>query len=114
MAKLAPDRSTVAYISAPYSATEENPSVEHNIQRAWQVAYKYWQMGYTVLCPHTNSYHMDASASYAEVLKGYLELLRRCDVVVMLPKWTKSKGAREEHALALKLKMPIIYERRGT
>ena len=105
-----PSFRTLIYVAGPYSATTENPSIEHNIQNAWKVAFKYWQKGYAVLCPQANSYHMDAAAHYNDFIEGTMEMLERCDGVVMMTGWEKSVGARGEHARAKELKIPIHYE----
>lgn len=105
----APSYRNILYVSGPYTATDQNPSVEHNIQDAWRVAFKYWRLGYAVICPQANSYHMDA-ASYQDFIEGTMEMMERCDGVVMMKGWEKSNGARGEHARALELKLPIHYE----
>jgi len=79
-----------------------------NIYRARKVAIAYWQKGFAVICPHTNSAHFDGKASDDVFLNGYLELVQRSDILVMLPNWIRSSGARKEHALAYNLKKKII------
>lgn len=99
----------VAYISGPYS--DKDPSKQGaNITRASEVAEKYWKLGYAVICPHNNSAWMDDIIPWQQFLLGDLEILSRCDVVVMLPDWNKSKGASKERNLAYKLNKKIIYE----
>ena len=80
-----------------------------NIYRARRVAIKYWQKGYAVICPHMNSAHFDGKTSDDVFLDGYLEFVRRSDILVMLLNWMKSSGARKEQKLAYKLKKKIIY-----
>lgn len=38
-----------------------------------------------------------------------LEQLMRCDVVLMTPDWHKSKGAKNEHTVALAEGKPVFY-----
>jgi len=64
----------VAYISGPYRAATVHGVVE-NIRRAERVALKYWQLGYAVICPHTNTALFDGAAPDDVWLAGDLELL---------------------------------------
>lgn len=50
-----------------------------------------------MICPHLNTHDFDEDLSYDEILDGDLEIVRRCDKIVMLPDWFNSKGARREH-----------------
>lgn len=99
----------VAYIAGPYRATAINDMLK-NIMTAREIALKYWKKGYLVICPHTNTAFMDGACSDDTWLVGDLEQLRRSDVVVMCPRWSASKGARDEHTLAKALGKEIIYE----
>ena len=100
----------VAYIAGPYRA-ETEWKVLQNIRRAEVVAQKYWNMGYAVICPHKNSAYMgNGAVSDKQFLAGDLEIIRRCDVVVMMPEWMCSAGATAELALAQDLGKEIIFE----
>lgn len=46
--------------------------------------------------------------SWSDYLKKDLVLLAQCDMVAVLPGWTKSRGARLEVYVALKLGMKVI------
>jgi len=83
--------------------------VEANIGIARSYAEKYLLLGWAVICPHMNYAHMD-DLGYELLLAADMELIRRCDVIVMLPNWKRSHGAMREHAFAKKLKKEIIYE----
>lgn len=99
----------VAYISGPYRAPTPMKVME-NIHHASLVALKYWRLGYAVICPHRNAALFDGEAPDEVWLRGDLELLRRSDVVVMLPDWQKSEGAKMECDLAWKLGKDIVYD----
>ena len=99
----------IAFISGPYRAKTEW-GVLNNIRAAEKVALKYWKKGYVVICPHKNTALMGGVLPDEVWLKGDLEILRRCDVVVMMEGWKKSEGARAEHEEALIKFMEIIYE----
>jgi len=101
----------VAYIIGPYRAS--NP-LDHrtqvlNIRKAEEKAIEYWQKGYAVICPHTNSSFFSGACEEEVFMNGYLEILKRCDLVVMLPNWKESSGSRAEHQLAKKLGLRVIY-----
>lgn len=99
----------VAYIAGPYRAKSLRGVID-NIRAAEKVAMKYWNLGYAVICPHMNCALFDGTAPDEVWLEGDKELLRRSDVIVMLPTWRKSSGARAEHDLAKELSKEIIYE----
>ena len=89
----------VAYIAGPYRG-KTHYEVEQNIRAAEAVAIKYWQLGYAVICPHKNTAHFDGLAPDEVWLKGDLEILKRCDLIVMVPGWERSSGAIAEKELA--------------
>lgn len=99
---------TVAFISGPYRAGTLD-QIHRNIEAAREVACHYWKRGYAVVCPHLNSAYMDGLCPDGVWLYGYQEILRRCDLVVMLPGWTRSAGAVREHDLAVLLEKEIVY-----
>ena len=56
-----------------------------------------------------NTAFMDGAAHDSVWLDGDLEMLRRCDIVVMLPNWEQSEGATAEHAEAKRCGLEINY-----
>lgn len=99
----------VVYIAGPFRASS-HWDVEQNIRRAEQLALDAWRTGVAVICPHTNTRFFDGAAPDALWLEGDLEILRRCDAVLMTSDWERSNGARNEHALAEALPIPIFYD----
>lgn len=87
----------IVYIAGPYRG-----DVDANIQRAREVAIEMWRMGYTVFCPHLNTAHfeIDCGVEDARYLQGDLEILARCDAMVLIHGWEKSSGAKDELAFA--------------
>ena len=98
----------VAYIAGPYRGETES-AVVTNIRHAEKYAIKYWKLGYAVVCPHKNSALFGGLAPDEVWLAGDLEILGRCDVVVMIPGWTRSVGAVAEELHARRLGLEIIY-----
>jgi len=99
----------LAYISGAYRSKDGINGVFENIIRARTVALQYWQKGIPAFCPHMNTAFMDGAAHDSVWLDGDLEMLRRCDIVVMLPNWEQSEGATAEHAEAKRCGLEINY-----
>ena len=99
---------TLVYIAGPFrgaSAWE----IEENIRRAERLALEVWKRGAACICPHANTRFFQGAAPDQVWLDGDLEMVKRCDVVLMTPDWERSSGAREEHRLALELGIPVSY-----
>ncbi len=101
----------VVYIAGPYRSSSGINGIYQNIQNAWRYALKYWEYGYAVICPHTNTGLMDGIDTDDMFLNGDKEILSRCDVIVMIPGWKKSEGAKEELRVAKKLGLRVVYEK---
>jgi hypothetical protein len=100
----------LAFISGPYRADTVVGIVE-NIRRAEAVAKKYWLLGYVVICPHMNTALFDGLLPDEAWLMGALEILVRCNTIVMMEGWEDSSGAKEELRYAKKWDKEIIYEK---
>jgi len=103
----------VAYVAGPYRGRDEFEVHDHIANARW-AAIELWNKGYAVLCPHTNTANFEHYGRKYAIrdwvwLEGGLELLRRCDVLVMLPGWEYSEGSRKEMALAEELGMDIYF-----
>ena len=88
----------VLYLAGPYRG-----DIDANITAARKVAIELWERGYTVICPHLNTAHfeVDCNLPESEYIRRDLEILSRCDAIVMLPGWEKSEGACAELDYAL-------------
>jgi hypothetical protein len=84
-----------------------------NIRQAEAIALELWQMGFAVICPGKNTENFDGAAPDAVWLQGDLEMLARCDAVVMAPGWSDSRGAKDEYALASELEKPVFFWQRS-
>ena len=100
---------TLVYCAGPYRSPLGMYGVKQNIDRAHEASRRLWAAGYAVICPHANSAYMDGVATDQVFLDGDLEILRRCDEVVLLPNWEESDGARREKQEAEWLGKPIHY-----
>ncbi len=94
------------YTAGPYRAATPY-DVRRNIERARDVAAALWRMGWAVVCPHANSAHLDGVVPEERFLEGDLEMLRRCDALVLIPGWHVSEGSRAEKAEAERHGIPV-------
>lgn len=98
----------VVYIAGPFRGPN-HWEIEQNIRRAEALALEAWRAGFAVICPHTNTRFFDGAAADEVWLKGDLEILRRCDAVIMTPDWERSTGAAAERKEAMKEGIPVFY-----
>lgn len=98
----------VFYVAGPYRAMGVWQQ-ELNIRRAENVAQDLRRVGQFVICPHTNCRFSDCNVSDAQYIAETLELMRRCDVVLVLPGWEDSEGTQGEIAEAERRKMPVFF-----
>lgn len=81
-----------------------------NIFKAWKISKDVWEAGFVAICPHTNSILMDKfGVSPQRFLEGDLEIVSRCDAVLMMPNWQDSVGAITERNLAIKKGIPVYH-----
>lgn len=98
----------VVYIAGPYRASTPF-LVEQNIRRAEAMMLLVVGMGLVPLCPHTMTRFIDGTGTDEYWLNTTLELMRRCDAVLLCEDWQHSSGTLGELAEARALGMPI-YE----
>ena len=98
----------VIYIAGPFRANGAR-AVEQNIRRAEDAAYGVWARGHAAMCPHANARWEDPEIGDQVFLDGTLELMRRCDAVLVLPYHQASEGTKGEIAEAKRLGMPVAY-----
>jgi len=109
-------RDTLVYVSGPYTAYIDEHGHHMNVERNIEIARKYavrlWDLGYTVICPHTNTanFEEDCSVDYGDYLEGDFVIIERCDVVFMLPDWLFSSGAVAEKTHAKRHGIKIVHE----
>lgn len=99
----------VVYTAGPIRSKNGPWGVHLNVQQAREIAKELWDEGFAVVCPQTNTEHMD-SAGHSNVemfLRGDKEIITRCDAVIMLPGWEESDGARKEFAFAHDIGKPV-------
>lgn len=97
----------VVYVAGPFRG-RCHWDVEENIRRAERLALEVWRSGAACLCPHANTRYFDGAAEDRVWLEGDLEMLGRCDAVVMTTDWERSNGARAERRYAESRGIPVF------
>jgi len=94
------------YIAGPYRG-----NVDENISKARLIAIEVWESGNTALCPHLNTYHFEQDCNVDDevYLTRDLDILSRCDAILMIPSWKDSTGAKRELSFALDNNIPVYY-----
>lgn len=98
----------VVYIAGPFRGNSAW-DIECNIRRAETLALEVWRLGAAALCPHTNTRFFQNAAPDEVWLKGDIEMLKRCDAIIMTDNWTQSSGAVAEHDFAEINSIPVFY-----
>lgn len=95
------------YIAGPLGAPTPL-GVRRNIEAARDLGLKVAGFGAYPVIPHTNTGEFYGLLSETDLwVPGAMELLRRCDALVMLNTWMKSKGTKAEVVQAQQARMPI-------
>lgn len=103
--------SKLLYIAGPYREKQQ-AAVELNIASARQCGVLAVSRGWYPIIPHSNTagFHLllpDIKDSFW--LESTLELLSRCDGLLLAPGWKFSTGAVREHAFAVDRGMYVCY-----
>lgn len=104
-----PARMPAVYCAGPYRSRSRD-GVDLNIQAARAVGLLVCRKGWAPIIPHSNTSHLDLAApDIADEfwLAATMELMRRCDAVVLVPGWERSTGTLAEIREADRLHLPI-------
>jgi hypothetical protein len=83
--------------------------IRRNIHRAAGVGYEVAKLGAYPVIPHTNAGAWFIGTETPEFwYAGTLELLRRCDAIILVSGWEYSRGAVEEVAEARLRSIPVF------
>ena len=96
----------LVYLAGPYTA-ENDWLVFMNVVTARVWAEDVMRRGYAVYSPHAQNFA--SSMSWDDIMDRDIEVLSRCDMLVMLPGWEESRGSQMEHRYAVEHEIPI-YE----
>ena len=95
----------IIYLAGPYTPINGR-TLSDNIENAKNTAKELWGEGFAVICPHMNTAFFTGIPNDLFYLGG-LEILERCDAVLMLDGWEESFGAKMERLDALKNNIPV-------
>lgn len=101
------DRMRVVYVAGKFTGAN-GWEVARNIRRAESWGFAVAEAGAMPFIPHANTASFHNTLTDAFWYQGTLEMLRRCDAIILVPGWEDSKGALAEVAEAKKLNMPIF------
>jgi len=97
----------VIYIAGKFSAPDQWQRAR-NIRAAENMAFGVACMGAMPLNPLANTGNFFGTLTEEFWYEGTLELLKRCDAMILVPGWEDSKGVREEIRYAHGANLPIF------
>ena len=95
------------YIAGPFRGATAW-KVAENVRHAERFAYAVACAGGFPMCPHTNTAHFDGELTAQFWLDGTLEMMKRCDGAIFIPRWQVSSGARAEYAACFEQRIPTL------
>lgn len=98
----------LVYVAGPFRA-ETAWGIKCNIHRAEVVGAEVADAGFMPVIPHANTAHFHGLGTDEFWLDGTLEIMRRCDAVVLVPGWEGSSGTRAEIEEANRLGIPVVH-----
>ena len=87
------------YVAGKFTA-DTGWGIEQNVRRAEDVGIYIARLGAMPVIPHANTRYFADECTPEFWYAGTLELLKRCDAIIMCEGWADSKGAREEYGEA--------------
>ena len=101
----------IIYVAGPFRAPNAW-EIEQNIREAERVGLEIARAGAIPFIPHTMYRFFQYALPDEFWLSAGLELLRRCDAIMLLRRWRESSGTRNELAEASLRSMPSMeYDR---
>lgn len=93
-----------------YVAGAYRGNVDENIANARKVAIDVWKAGHVAFCPHLNTAHFEEDSGIEDerFLAGDLDILARCEAIVLVPGWGASAGTKGEVEYAQLNGIPVF------
>ncbi len=99
----------VVYVAGPFRGPN-HWEIAQNIRRAEALALQVWLAGAAALCPHANTRNFQDAGPDEIWLKGDIELLERCDAIILTDDWKSSAGAKAERHHAKSKGLAVFHE----
>jgi len=100
----------VIYIAGPFRAPDAY-GIRRNVRKAEELALEVWRMKAAALCPHLNTANFQGCLPDRLFLEGDLDLLRRCDAVLLVKGWERSEGTNAEVQFAEAAGIPVFEDK---
>ncbi len=103
----------VVYCAGPFRASTAW-GIAENVRTAERIGLEVAHAGAMPLIPHANTANFQGEGTDQFWRNGAMELLRRCDAVLLVPGWEQSSGTLAAIEEARRLRLPIArfaYER---
>ena len=84
-----------------------------NGRKAEARAIEVWRHNFVAFCPHMNSAFFDGLVPDEFFLAGTMEMLRRCDGLIVVPGWSKSEGTKAEIRWCFDNGVPVFSTIKG-
>lgn len=97
----------LVYVAGPFSA-HNDIEIEANIVEAERIGEMVRQVGAFPVIPHANGRNFKHLGTYEFWIEGTLELMRRCDAVMLVPGHERSDGTQGEIREARRLGLPVF------
>ena len=103
----------VVYIAGPFRAPN-SWEIEQNIRRAENLALEVWMLTKngeslaSAICPHANTRFFQGYGPDEIWLRGDLEIVLRCDALLLVEGWERSEGTLKEIEFARDNNIPVF------
>jgi hypothetical protein len=97
----------IVYVAGKFAGANDWERYK-NVRRAEHLGFAVAEAGAMPLIPHMNTAHFHGTLTDEFWYEGTLELLKRCDAMVLVPGWEDSRGTAEELKWARVVEMPIF------
>jgi hypothetical protein len=98
------------YVAGPYRAATR-AAIARNIENARLLGIEAARLGWFPVIPHANTAHMEHDLPHLGDefwLRGTMEIMERCDALVLVEGWENSEGTTGEIARADQLHIPVF------
>lgn len=97
----------VIYIAGKYRG-QYPYQIKQNVIKADVFGMKVCELGAMPLIPHCNTFGYEGLQDDEFFLEGTMELMRRCDAILLIPGWEQSQGATGEKKEAEARGLPVF------